>query len=158
MHVVNAVKKRFAGSIIVLGPTPRHLLDCCEDPTHKIKDEISVDVDMLTYTNTVSAMLKRALPLPQDTFYVDYRQIFTTFTHDSLDDGVHLEDGHSKRFAHALLKGYDVLHPAPADLPEEDSSLASALQTAGIIIKDTKADSDKDDDDKSINWDDLDYE
>ena len=160
MHVVNAVKKRFNGSILVLGPIPRHLLDCCDDDSHKIKDEIGVEVDMIKYTDTISSQFKRALPLPADTFYVDYQQIFSTFDSKSLEDGVHLEEGQSKKLAHALLQGYEVLLPAPADNKDPDISLASAMHEAGIIIKDcpTDADTDKDALDKSIDWDDLDYE
>ena len=76
MHVVNAVKKRFNGSICLLGPIPRHLTTCCSDPTHKIRDHIGIEVDMLKYVNAFSDQLKRSLTLPSDTYYIDYRQIF----------------------------------------------------------------------------------
>ena len=94
MHLVK-------GTIIILGPLPRHLEECCDDPFHKIKDEIGVEVDMLKYTNTFSSQLKRVLPLPNcnDTLYVDYRQVFgDSFCAGSLEDGVHLVESMSKNW------------------------------------------------------------
>ena len=156
MHLVNAVRKRFKETLFILGPFPRHLEECCKESSHKIRDVIGVDVDMIAYTNTFSSQLKRALPLPADTFYIDYRQIFgDSFGPKSLVDGVHLEDGHDKKFAHALLKGYDVLLPAPPVEGDDDTSLADALQEVGIITHDVRQDKESL---KGINFDDLDYE
>ena len=157
MHMVNAVRKRFNGSIFVLGPIPRHLEDCCDDPTHVIKDEIGVKVNMLKYTNVFSAQLKRDLTLPADTFYVDYRQVFgDALDNGALEDGVHLEEGHCKKLAHALLGGYEVFLPAPAPA-DPDSSFADALQAVEIITVDVPVDK-ADELGDNINWDDLDYD
>ena len=156
MHVVNAVKKRFHGSICLLGPIPRHLTGCCSDPTHKIRDHIGVEVDMLKYVNTFSDQLKRSLTLPSDTYFIDYRQIFgDTFGADCLTDGVHLDKGSNSKLAHALLKGYDILLPAPVVEGDPDQTFADALLACEIITPDVKAGGLAE---EELNYDELDYE
>ena len=157
MHVINAVRKRFQGTIILLGPMPRHMEECCDDQSHKIKDHIGIEVDMVKYVNAFSCHLKNSLNLPHDCYYVDYRQIFgDSFSHESLDDGVHLESKHNDKLAHALLKGYDVLLPAPKDGGDKDCSFSEAMLAADIITPDVKSDSSNGE--KALNWDDLDFD
>ena len=87
---------------------------------------------------------------------VDYCQIFgDNFNHKSLEDGVHLEAKHNDKLAHALLKGYDVLLPAPQDDGYKDISYSKAMHATDIIIQDVKSDSNGD---KSFDFDDLDFE
>ena len=156
MHVVNAVKKRFQGSIYLIGPIPRHLLECCAEPTHKIKDHIGVEVDMTKYVNVFSDQLKKELSLPADTYYIDYRQIFgDTFPAKSLTDGVHLDKGPNGKLAHAMLKGHDVLLPAPVVEGDRDQSFADALLTREIITPEMKVAGIGE---EELNYDDLDYE
>ena len=156
MHVVNAVKKRFNGSVFLLGPMPRHLSDCCTEPAHKIKDHIGVEVDMIKYVNTFSDQLKRELKLPADTYFLDYRQIFgDTFSSKSLSDGVHLDKAESNKLAHALLKGHDVLLPAPTVAGDPDQTFADALLAQEIVTPEMKSDKLGE---EELNYDDLDYE
>ena len=104
MHLINAVKKRFKGSMVVVGPTPRHLVKCCDRIEHKINDACGEEVNMLTYTEIFSDQIRRNLLLPADSYYVDFRQLFgDDFSADSLLDHVHLDDLPNKTFANFLL-------------------------------------------------------
>ena len=161
MHLIHAVKKRFNGSIFVLGPTPRHILKCCDDPTHLIKDEIGVKADMMTYIEVFSEQLRQNLPLPADTYYVDFRQIFgDSFGAGSLVEHVHLEDGPCRVLANFLLRGHEILLPAPQTDDDGDVSFADALQAAEIIVpaEDKDAGEQEADDFGGYNFDDLDFE
>ena len=159
MHVVTAVKKRFQGSIFIIGPFPRHLEPCCDLANHKIKDEIGVEVDMTKYVNVLNDQLRRQLPLPADCYFVDYRQIFgDSFGAHSLEDGVHLEEGYCKKFAHSLLKGYDVFLPAPALSADKDATLADSLHEVEIIARDSAAGTGEKETEEEYQWDNLDYD
>ena len=161
LHLINAVRKRFNGSILVLGPAPRHIGGCCDEPSHAIKDSLGIKVDMITYTNVFSNQLKRVLKLPKDTYFVDYRQIFgDEFSKDSLCDGVHLDLAHCKKLANTMVKGFDAFLPAPALVGDGDESFAEALQAAEIITPDVKfGDGDGGDGTaEDYNFDDLDFE
>ena len=161
MHVVSAVKKRFHGSIFIIGPMPRHLEPCCDEKSHKITDEIGIEVDMTKYVNVINDQLRRQLPLPADCYFIDYRQIFgDSFGKHSLEDGVHLEEGHSKKFAHALLKGYDVLLPAPPAPADKDATLAESLHAVEIIARESTAAAGEKEKERTeeYEWDNLDYD
>ena len=159
-HLIKAVKSRFAGSIYVLGPTPRHLAVCCSEDTHKIKDEIGVEVDTLKYVNTFSNQLKRNIILPAGASFIDYRQIFgATFSPDSLADHVHLKEGACKRLANFMIRGEEVLLAAPEDTTAADYSFTEALSAVDIVSRDMTPDSSEEDKNhKGYNFDDLDYE
>ena len=158
-HMINAVKSRFAGSLYILGPFPRHLEKCCDVPSHKVKDYIGVEVDMVAYTEVFSNQLRRQLSLPADTFFIDFRQIFgSSFSADTLSDHVHLKDSECQKLANALIRGPEVFLPAPQDETAADSSFAEALNDREIITPDLTPDPEGQGQSKGFNFDDLDYE
>ena len=158
-HMVNAVKSRFAGSVYILGPFPRHLAECCDKTNHKIKDYIGVDVDMIAYTEVFSNQLRRQLTLPADTYFVDFRQIFgNSFSADTLEDHVHLKDSECNKVANALIRGPEVFLPVPLDETAADSSFSEALNDRSIITPDLTPDGEGQAKKSAFNFDDLDYE
>ena len=158
MHVINAVKKRFKGSIVVIGPTPRHLVQCCDISEHHLKDELGIKADMLRYCEVFSDQLRRNLPLSADSYFVDFRQIFgNDFSTNSLYDHVHLDEIPNRTYANFLLRGIEVLLPAPPLEDDMDASFSDAMHTAEIIVPSGEKELEKVDDDP-YNFDNLDYE
>ena len=156
MHLINAVKKRFRGSIFILGPTPRHLTKCCDDQSHQILDAIGVKPDMLSYCEVFNDQLKICLPLPSDTYFVDFRQIFgAEFRDDMTPDKVHLHDAQCRVLANFLLRGHEVLLPAPP-LLEPDASFDDAMRAVEICVP--AAEKEKEPVESEFNFDNLDYE
>ena len=100
--------------------------------------------------------MKRELSLPADTYFIDYRQVFgDSFPVDSLTDGVHLGKGPNGKLAHAMLKGHDILLPAPAVEGDRDQSFADAMLAREIVTPEMKSGALGD---EELNYDDLDYE
>ena len=81
----------FSGKIVILGPTPRHLVECCGQAKHKILDIEGEPVDMAKYTDAVTDYFSKVLALPENVEFVGYQEQFGgNFVDDMLTDGVHL--------------------------------------------------------------------
>ena len=90
-RMVDLIRSLFKGKIVILGPAPRHLTDCCGQLKHHLLDVEGDQVDMVKYTNGLSEYLSKALFLPVNTELVCYREQFSgEFVEELLTDGVHL--------------------------------------------------------------------
>ena len=86
------IREYFTGKIIILGPTPRHLVKCCNQDTHLIKDVEGKQVNMEHYTDAVNELLSKSLNLGENMEFVGYKEQFGgSFVKDMLADGVHLK-------------------------------------------------------------------
>ena len=76
-RVLDAVHSVFLGRVIILGPMPRLLRDCCGTKTHHLRDERGKRVDMLQYVDSFSSLCHRGLDIPENSIYVVYKEVFT---------------------------------------------------------------------------------
>ena len=91
-NMLNTLRTMFSGKIIVLGPTPRHLSECCGQSKHKILDKDGEVVDMCKYTDAVTDYCNKALALPSNVEFIGYKEQFGgEFNESFLGDGVHLD-------------------------------------------------------------------
>ena len=91
-RILRQITSVFQGKIFLLGPIYRHLLPCCDLPEHAIKGPSGEDIDLILYTKAFSAFLHASPGIVQDRVQLIHpHEIFnTSFTADSLCDGVHL--------------------------------------------------------------------
>ena len=89
--MLTTIRAMFSGKVVILGPTPRHIVECCGQAKHKILDIEGEVVDMVKYTDAVTDYFTKALALPENVEFVGYREQFGgNFVDDMLTDGVHL--------------------------------------------------------------------
>ena len=129
------LRLHFAGKIILCGPFPRHLENCCKESTHVIVDANGFPFNMLNYTKVLSKFLKMYIKLPENTEYIDYRCVFKggDLPMPFLTDGVHLSIEANKRFAEFLVECFArpfTQGELPSDAP---GSLSELLRRAEVI-------------------------
>ena len=90
-RVLDAIHPAFSGQVIVLGPMPRLLRDCCGTKSHHLRDERGKRVDMLQYVDSFSSLSKRGLDLPENSTFVGYKEVFAgrKFNVSMLKDQIH---------------------------------------------------------------------
>ena len=92
-RVLQIVRTNFAGKIVVFGPTPRHIIECCPQLRHSILDAEGNKLDMVKYTNGVTEFLQHSLNFPANSEFAGYReQLGGEFVAEMLVDGVHLDE------------------------------------------------------------------
>ena len=131
------IRGNFAGKVIILGPTPRHLVECCTQAKHKILDVEGEKADMIKYTDAVTDFISKALTLEGNVEFVGYREQLGgggDFVPDMLTDGVHLHDDTKvtlSGFIMSLLDREPTLSvPAMANLP----SFQSVVEGFGVRV------------------------
>ena len=87
MEVINGL---FKGRVVVMGPMPRALADCCGQPSHWIRDERDQTVDMEKYVDIFSDHIFRATRMFDRMTYVNYRTYLgKPFLAAMITDNVH---------------------------------------------------------------------
>ena len=91
--IIRQIVAVFPGKIFLLGPIYRHLTACCDIPEHAIRGPSGEEIDLILYTKAFSAFLHASPGIVQDQVQLIHpHEIFnSTFTAESLCDGVHLQ-------------------------------------------------------------------
>ena len=134
-NMLNTIRAMFAGKILILGPAPRHLTECCGQAKHKILDAEGEVVDMVKYTDAMTEYLGMAMALPENVEFVGYNEQFSgNFSPELLTDGVHIgEDAKSTLCGFimtALGKEPNLAVPARANLP----NFLSVVEQHGVRV------------------------
>ena len=104
--IVDTLKQvGFGGKVVVLGPTPRHLDQCCKQAQHALKDADGKLVDWKVYTDVVNDYIEKAINLQENVQFFPYQKIFgNSFNIGCLKDGVHLDEEADKTLSNFLFR------------------------------------------------------
>ena len=93
-RVIRSLLDCFPGSIFLLGPMPRYLTPCCNNPDHAVKGLDCLTLDMMAYTKIFSNNMQASQGIVQDqVLFVHYQEMYRdNFLASFLTDGVHLND------------------------------------------------------------------
>ena len=93
-RVIRSLLDCFPGRIYLLGPTPRHLTPCCNNPDHAVKGLDGLTLDMMAYTKIFSNYIQASHGIVQERVaFVHHQEMFRgNFLASFLTDGVHLND------------------------------------------------------------------
>ena len=98
-NLLTRVKDTFDGRIVVLGPIPRLLEDCCDNTNHHFTKH-PIFLDSLQYCFFYSRFMARHPKLNLDNvFFISYDTYLPRFDEGYLKDGVHLKDKYSDNLA-----------------------------------------------------------
>ena len=98
----------FGGKILVLGPTPRHLVSCCKQDQHVLKDRDGKSVDWKVYTDVTNTYISKAINLTANVEFIPYQKIFGGgFGAGHLTDGVHLDEHADKALASFIFRSLE---------------------------------------------------
>ena len=133
-NALTNIKTTFQGRVVVMGPYPRHLKDCCVQPSHWIRDDEKKKVDMVTYTDVFTDMVYRSANFPKGFFFAGYKEVLgKKFTIDMLEDRVHLKQQYYKQAANYCFQWLNKKHPMPGKSPEKSPPpLSTELNAAKI--------------------------
>ena len=117
--VLDAIFSTFQGRVVVLGPFPRLLRDCCNTKAHQLRDERGKRVDMLVYTEAFSSLCHRGLDLVDNSTFVNFKEVFAgqKFNVSMLKDNVHLKSKALTTVANYCMQWLD---RDSEELPEHD--------------------------------------
>ena len=103
----------FNGKVLVLGPTPRHVEECCKQAQHILKDADGKKVDWKLYTDLFNEYVEKAIKLPANVEFIPYQKIFGGgFDNSYLKDGVHLDKDADKALASFIFRGLECAETA----------------------------------------------
>ena len=126
----------FGGKGLVLGPTPRHITECCKQDQHKLKDAEGKQVEWKTYTDVVNEYISKAINLANNVEYVPYQKIFgSNFNESFLKDGVHLDPEADKALASFIFRGLERAETAEVKAVQNRQPFSSFLLKAKITPK-----------------------
>ena len=126
----------FGGKVLVLGPTPRHIVECCKQDQHKLKDAEGKQVEWKVYTDVVNEYIAKAINLTNNVEYVPYQKIFgSTFNEKFLKDGVHLDIEAEKALAGFIFRGLERAATAAVQAVQNRQPFSSFLLKAKIAPK-----------------------
>ena len=98
----------FGGKILVLGPFPRHLEQCCKQSQHQFKDADGKEIKWDIYTDVLTLQLDKALTLSNNVEFVPHGEIFKAgFDKKCLKDGVHLDEDAEKTLSSFIFKALE---------------------------------------------------
>ena len=103
------VRRDFKGRVIVVGPMPRYLAQCCDNPDHHFPDH-PVFQTTLEYYNMLNAFLAQnhQLRSAHDFEFCCYADIFSEpFNESFLSDNVHLTTSCNQEYAAFLSNIFD---------------------------------------------------
>ena len=102
--VLSTINSLFKGRVVVMGPMPRHLSDCCGQPSHWIRDEEDKRVDMVKYTGALAEHIHRASEMYPRFTYVKYQSYLgKPFIPAMIDDNVHWSETTRKELANYVV-------------------------------------------------------
>ena len=118
-HALADIRANFHGTIVVFGPYPRMMQDCCLQPQHWIRDDEGKKVDMKRYTEIITDHIYQASALPVNVFFCTFERIFgsVSFCEEMLADRVHLTTPAQRlvaNFCFKWLENKDTAPPKPA--------------------------------------------
>ena len=104
-HMLREVRGKFKGAIYLLGPFPRFFDNCCDTPSHQIKDDLHEPVDMVKYATAFTTCMSESLSLTSKTEIIPFTEIFGPAVSASLvRDKIHLSDPAKLRFAKFMVR------------------------------------------------------
>ena len=138
-HVLKEVRAKFKGAIYLLGPLPRFFKNCCDIPSHHIKDDLHETVDMVKYTEAFTTTLMDSVCIPSRAEIVSFKEIFgAAVSPDLVRDNIHLSDPAKLKFAKFIVR---LLLRTPNPIPKKPSnnrlSFSARLSKNDISISPT---------------------
>ena len=120
----------FSGKVLIIGPTPRHIEECCKQRQHSIRDAGGKEVAMLLYTNVLNEFLGKAINLPANVEFIPYNVVFgDNFGPGDLSDGVHLKEGGEMTLANFIFQSLS------RPVTGEQRPLANRLPLSAMLAK-----------------------
>ena len=148
-NMLEIIDGLFKGRVVVMGPMPRALSDCCGQPAHWIRDEKDMVVDMEKYTDAFSDHIFRAGPMFSRMTYVNYRTYLgKPFIPAMITDGVHWSKATLKEIANYCIQWLGnkaAANPKNAELdiePFSDALLVKDIYVKPVTIEKFKGDDD----------------
>ena len=135
------IDRLFKGRVVIMRPMPRHMGDCCYQPSHWIRDEEDKKVDMAVYTDILSAHLFRASEIYPRASYVDYKKYLgKPFIPAMLDDNVHWSEITMKELANYVIMWLENKSNGDPKLSEHKDMepFSTALLVKKIYVKPVK--------------------
>ena len=104
----------FPGKILIVGPQPRHIEECCGQKKHAIQDLAKKKVDMKVYTDLFNQFVQQRINLTDNVEFIKYSTIHgNDFDAGLLEDGVHLHKDAKRTFAEWILAALNRKHSPP---------------------------------------------
>ena len=131
----------FNGKVLILGPAPRHLEDCCKQAQHYLKDAEGKKVDWKIYTDTLTEYISKAINLPENVEFIAYQTVFGSgFNAGYLKDGVHLDIDADKALVSFIFRGFERSKSAEKKAVQNRQSFSAMLSKVKIAPKEEEGD------------------
>ena len=139
--MLSTIDQMFKGRVVVMGPMPRHLSDCCGQPSYWIRDEDDKKVDMALYTDILAHHMFRASEIFPNMSYVNYQAYLgKPFIPAMIEDNVHWLETTMKELTNYVLMWLENKSkgdPKPLEFRDIEP-FSSALATVKITFKSVK--------------------
>ena len=140
-NILENINSMFCGRVVVMGPMPRSLDDCCSQPTHWIRDDNNDKINMEAYVEVFTDHVFRASRMYERFSFVGYKQyIGKEFIPAMITDNVHWSETTKKELVNYFLMFLDNKSdgsPKPAEGVHLEP-FSSALKAVKIFVKPVK--------------------
>ena len=103
-NILKLINDLFVGRVVVMGPMPRSLEDCCPQPSHWIRDEADREVNMEAYVDVFTEHIFRASRMFEKFSFVGYKTYLgKDFIPAMVTDNVHWSETTRKDITNYML-------------------------------------------------------